>query len=191
MIEVRPAEPGEIDRCQAIRHDVFVVGQGVPKELEVDGQDHLCSHVLAFWEGEAVGTGRLRPVANYGKVERVAVLAEHRGKGLGAAIMAGLHQAARGLGMAKVELGSQTHAIGFYERLGYEAYGPVFDELSCKFKGFVDVLADLKAEARGHPEHDVLRLYEIWLRTGSPRAERLLRDLGVEPNTTLDGNSRH
>lgn len=71
------------------------------------------------------------------------------------------------------------------------AYGPVFDELSCKFKGFVDVLADLKTEAQARPEHDVLRLYEIWLRTGSPRAERLLRGLGVEPNATLDGSSEH
>ncbi len=71
------------------------------------------------------------------------------------------------------------------------AYGPVFDELSCKFKGFVDVLADLRAEACARPEHDVLRLYEIWLRTGSPRAERLLRSLGVEPNATLDSRSRH
>lgn len=71
------------------------------------------------------------------------------------------------------------------------AYAPVFDELSNKFKGFVDVLADIKTEARAHPEHDVLRLYEIWLRTGSRRAERLLRGLGVEPNATLDGRSQH
>jgi len=71
------------------------------------------------------------------------------------------------------------------------AYGPVFGELSSKFKGFVDVLADLRAEASGRPEHDVLRLYEVWLRTGSPRAERLLRGLGVEPNATLDDSSRH
>lgn len=71
------------------------------------------------------------------------------------------------------------------------AYGPVFDELSIKFKGFVDVLADIRTQARAHPEHDVLRLYEIWLRTGSRRAERLLRRLGVEPNATLDSSSRH
>ena len=71
------------------------------------------------------------------------------------------------------------------------AYGPVFDELSCKFKGFVDVLADLRAEARARPEQDVLRLYEIWLRTGSQRAERLLRRLGIEPNVTLDSRSQH
>ncbi len=71
------------------------------------------------------------------------------------------------------------------------AFGPVFGELSCKFKEFVDVLADIRAQAQGHPERDVLRLYDIWLRTGSRRAERLLRRMGIEPNTTLNGRARH
>lgn len=70
-------------------------------------------------------------------------------------------------------------------------FGPVFDELACKFKEFVDVLADIRAQAQGHPEQDVLRLYELWLRTGSQRAERLLRGMGIEPNATLSGRSRH
>jgi hypothetical protein len=71
------------------------------------------------------------------------------------------------------------------------AFGPVFGELSCKFKEFVDVLADIRTRAQGHPERDVLRLYEIWLRTGSQRAERLLRQMGIEPNATLNGRARH
>jgi len=71
------------------------------------------------------------------------------------------------------------------------SYAPVFGELSSKFKGFVDVLADIRTEAQDDPAHDVLRLYELWLRTGSRRAERLLRRLGVEPNATLDSGSRH
>jgi hypothetical protein len=70
-------------------------------------------------------------------------------------------------------------------------FGPVFDELACKFQGFVDVLADIRAQAQGHPEQDVLRLYEVWLRTGSERAERLLRGMGIEPNATLNRRSRH
>jgi hypothetical protein len=70
-------------------------------------------------------------------------------------------------------------------------FGPVFGELSHKFKEFVDVLADIRAQAQGHPESDVLRLYEIWLRTRSQRAERLLRQMGIEPNATLNGRARH
>jgi len=68
---------------------------------------------------------------------------------------------------------------------------PVFDELSSKFKHFVDVLADVRGYARGEPERDVLRLYELWLKTGSRRAERALRELGIEPNASLDGRVRH
>jgi len=71
------------------------------------------------------------------------------------------------------------------------AFGPVFDELACKFKDFVDVLADIRAAARDAQDQNVLRLYELWLRTGSRRAERLLREMGIEPNTSLDGRARH
>ena len=71
------------------------------------------------------------------------------------------------------------------------AFGPVFSELAFKFKDFVDVLNDVRAEASSNDDQDVLRLYEIWLRTGSKRVEKLLRDLGVEPNATVDTHPRH
>lgn len=97
--------------------------------------------------------------------------------------------------------------VDYYISMGGGAYGslsrelrhrprgsefvPVFGELSSKFKEFVDVLGDIRAQAQGDREHDVLRLYEIWLRTGSRRAERVLRRLGIEPNATLNGRERH
>lgn len=68
---------------------------------------------------------------------------------------------------------------------------PIFDELSSKFTHFVDVLADIREHASGQPDCDVLRLYELWLRTGSRRAERALRALGIEPNGSLDRRVRH
>lgn len=67
-----------------------------------------------------------------------------------------------------------------------QAFGTVFTELAQKFQNFVDVLNDVRDEAKANDDQDVLRLYEIWLRTGSKRAERLLRSLGVEPNSGLD-----
>ena len=72
-----------------------------------------------------------------------------------------------------------------------QAFGPVFAELARKFKCFVDVLNDVRDQARANDDQDVLRLYETWLRTGSKRAEHLLRGLGVEPNSNLDTRSRH
>lgn len=72
-----------------------------------------------------------------------------------------------------------------------QVYTSVFAELASKFQDFVDVLGDVRDEARGNDDHDVLRLYEVWLKTGSERAARLLRKLGVEPTRTPDATKRH
>lgn len=64
------------------------------------------------------------------------------------------------------------------------AMSQVFAELAAKFPDFVDVLTDLREQARAGGE-DLLRLYETWTRTGSRRAERLLRAKGIEPQQQL------
>jgi hypothetical protein len=56
----------------------------------------------------------------------------------------------------------------------------VFAELASKFQPLVDALGEIGDAAYGYTQRDVLRLYEIWLKTGSTRARRLLRGLGVE-----------
>lgn len=56
----------------------------------------------------------------------------------------------------------------------------VFAELAAKFQLLVDALGEIADSARNWSQRDVLRLYEIWLKTGSARAQRLLRNLGVE-----------
>ena len=70
------------------------------------------------------------------------------------------------------------------------AFGTVFAELAAKFSDFVDVLAEIRDSGRG-AAIDVLRLYELWLRTRSKRAARLLREHGLTPNATLDVATRH
>jgi len=60
------------------------------------------------------------------------------------------------------------------------ALGRVFAELAAKFQPLVDALNEISDAARRYSHADVLRLYEIWLKTGSPRARTLLRGLGVE-----------
>jgi hypothetical protein len=61
---------------------VFVVGQGVPHDLEVDGLDSTCAHFLASLAGEPIGTARLfMPEAGRAKAQRVAVLERARGGG--------------------------------------------------------------------------------------------------------------
>jgi len=62
-----------------------------------------------------------------------------------------------------------------------QVFSAVFAELAHKFQRLVDVLNDVAEMARPANDQDVLRLYEIWLKTGSPRAQRLLSELGVAP----------
>jgi hypothetical protein len=56
----------------------------------------------------------------------------------------------------------------------------VFAELAAKFQRFVDALNEVSEMSCRHSDRDVLRLYEIWLKTGSRRAYGLLRQLGVD-----------
>jgi hypothetical protein len=64
-----------------------------------------------------------------------------------------------------------------------QAFAVVFMELAQKFQRIVDVLNEVAEMAYQHTDKDILRQYEIWLKTGSPRAYGILRRLGVEPVT--------
>lgn len=62
-----------------------------------------------------------------------------------------------------------------------QAFAALFLELAGKFQRLVDVLNDVAEMAYTHTDKDILRLYEIWLKTGSPRAFAILQKLGVAP----------
>ncbi|MBT2479056.1 GNAT family N-acetyltransferase [Streptomyces sp. ISL-94] len=136
---VRVAD-GEADReaCFAVRSEVFVVEQSVPESIEYDAYDAGALHVLAVGpDGSALGTGRLLHGAAalaktgdlaVGSLGRLAVRAAARGLGVGVALIHAIEAEALRLGLAAVDLGAQTHALGFYERLGYAAYGPEFQD---------------------------------------------------------------
>lgn len=119
------------DAIRRIRFAVFVDEQRVPEEVELDDRDPVCVHVLAYSNGRAVGTGRidLRPQhGGAGKVGRVAVLREARGRGVGNAIMHALHRIAKERGVERVWCHAQVSAVPFYERLGYRTVGERFFE---------------------------------------------------------------
>jgi hypothetical protein len=67
------------------------------------------------------------------------------------------------------------------ERGRRRVLGRVFAELARNFMPVVDALGEIADSARRYTQRDVLRLYEIWLKTGSGRAHGLLRQLGIEP----------
>lgn len=108
----------------AIRHRVFVAGQGVPHGLELDGRDRRARHVLALGAGgRPVGCGRI--LAD-GHIGRLAVLPAWRGRGVGAALLAALLAEARRRGLGRVFLHAQVEALPFYAAHGFTASGPVF-----------------------------------------------------------------
>ncbi|MFD8642874.1 GNAT family N-acetyltransferase [Streptomyces zaomyceticus] len=139
------------EACFAVRREVFVEEQGVPRELEYDTADATAVHVLAVREdGLPLGTGRLLhgadavgrtgADASVGSLGRLAVSKAARGLGVGAALVKAVEEAARERGLSAVDLHAQTHALGFYERLGYEAYGPEFPDADMPHRAMRKVL---------------------------------------------------
>lgn len=130
-VSVQRAITGEsIAQCLEIRNIVFIQEQNVPFDLEVDNYDTPQSsalHYLAFIQGKPVATCRVLPYgATAYKVGRVAVLKEMRGQGIGFQMMRGIETSLRELGAQTLVLEAQLHALGFYEKLDYNAEGPIF-----------------------------------------------------------------
>ncbi|CAM5291585.1 MULTISPECIES: GNAT family N-acetyltransferase [Streptomyces] len=150
--EVRVAEdPADREACFTVRKEVFVGEQGVPEDIEYDAYDAVALHVLAVREdGVPLGTGRLLfgeaaagktgGDASVGSLGRLAVTQAARGLGVGAALVRAIEDAARARGLAAVDLHAQTHALGFYERLGYVAYGPEFPDAGIAHRAMRRVL---------------------------------------------------
>lgn len=115
----------DLEKCFAIRMKVFVEEQQVPPELELDEFDEspqACSHILLLDGDEPVATGRWR---EYGekpgtaKLQRIAVMKDHRKGGWGSLIIRALEESARQAGMTQAALDGQCQAEGFYQKLGY------------------------------------------------------------------------
>lgn len=122
-------ETTDLAACHALRRRVFIEEQNVPETDEMDDLDDQAIHLLAHEDGQPLGTARLILKGDTGKIGRVAVLAQARGRGLGAALMLASLDALRARpGIRRAALSSQTHAIGFYEKLGFAAHGPVYDD---------------------------------------------------------------
>ena len=115
----------------AIRKEVFVKEQGVPLEDEFDQFDilnSLCEHILVHYNEQPVGTGRIRFVDGIGKLERICILKPYRKFGLGKVIIKALEDIAEEHGASQVKLHGQTHAQGFYAKLGYRTVSDMFME---------------------------------------------------------------
>lgn len=110
--------------ASAVREQVFVHEQHVPLELEWDGLDPQCVHVIARdGNGDIIGTARM--LAD-GHIGRMAVLPAWRGRGVGSALLRALLEEARQRGIEHPFLHAQTSATGFYRRHGFAIAGKEF-----------------------------------------------------------------
>ena len=134
-------ETRDIAACQGLRRVVFIEEQGVSLADEVDGRDGEARHLLAVLDGAAIGTARLLTEGDTGKIGRVCVVRTARGKGVGAALIRAAVEVFRGVpGVAKVKLGAQTHALGFYEGLGFQAMGEIYQDAGMPHRDMVMTL---------------------------------------------------
>jgi len=118
-----------IELAHAVRRRVFVEEQGVGEAVEMDGRDDAAIHVVLTDDTGPVATARLRfPEPSTAKIERVAVLSDYRGQGLGASVMDAAETVATDRGATDAVLHAQLRVREFYERLGYEAEGETFEE---------------------------------------------------------------
>lgn len=98
------------------------------------------------------------------------------------------------LGFFRENLARRAISREYWAGMGAAAYGTldrlvpgagdgpaVFRELAHRYDACADVLLDVREEARERTDGDIVRLYEEWLATGSPRVGERLRELGVVP----------
>ncbi len=116
----------DLTTAQDIRREVFVVEQKVPEWLEIDEYEAECTHLLALADGRPVGTARWRTTSEGTKLERFAVLAEYRSRGVGKEL---LKTMLKQIDKSRpVYLNAQVAVIPFYSRFGFRVNGPEFSE---------------------------------------------------------------
>ncbi len=134
-LEVRHIDnPGELDDVFRIRHIVFVEGQDVPSDREWDGLDENAEHIIALADSLPVGCARIRFPDGKAKLERLAVLPEYQGTGIGFAVMEYLVEYAWKKGVDEIYLHAQLTTLDFYSRFGFAPRGEVFDDANIEHK---------------------------------------------------------
>ncbi|TMN23144.1 GNAT family N-acetyltransferase [Lentibacillus cibarius] len=116
----------EKDDAYSVRTIVFVKEQHVPPEIEIDEYDETAIHLIGYENDEPIAASRVRFTDNCGKLERICVLHNQRGKSRGSQMIKAMESLIKENGYKKAKLNAQTHAIEFYRRLGYEVVSDEF-----------------------------------------------------------------
>jgi predicted GNAT family N-acyltransferase len=139
---MKVGDSSDLEIAQRIRYEVFVIGQHVPAEEEIDQYEHDCKHFLAKANGIPCGAARWRITEKGVKLERFAVLENYRGRGVGSALVQAV---LRDIG-TNPELKGRMHylhaqlsAMPLYEKFGFKPQGEMFQE--CDIDHFKMVLS--------------------------------------------------
>ena len=141
---VRPPDPGtkvievqkvsdekQIELAKKVRYDVFVIGQGVPAEEEIDSFEDESFHFIAYYNKIPAGAARWRFTDNGVKLERFAVLEDYRSKGIGSAlveaVLKDIDQHPDSANRLRY-LHSQLPALKLYRKFGFKEEGAMFQE---------------------------------------------------------------
>ena len=109
-----------------IRHEVFVIGQNCPANLEYEFEEES-THFLVFDNNKAIATARYRKTEKGYKLERFAVLNKERGKGYGNLVLKEILKDLKNFS-GLIYMHAQEEVLPFYEKLGFEKEGDIFEE---------------------------------------------------------------
>ena len=121
----------DLKTAQEIRYEVFVIGQNVPAEEEIDEFEDVCNHFLAYYNNTPCGAARWRITPNGVKLERFAVLEQFRKKGIGSALVKSVLEDISinpENKTRKLYLHSQISAMPLYQKFGFISEGDRFQE---------------------------------------------------------------
>lgn len=138
MIDVN--RPEALEDAFYIRREVFIKEQNVPEEEEIDELDLKAHHVIVYANARPVATGRLVQNGKSCLIGRICVLNECRGKQIGKLVVEKLLEKAAEIKAKEVHVHAQTHAVNFYEKLGFTPYGDTYLESNIKRVSMVKTL---------------------------------------------------
>jgi predicted GNAT family N-acyltransferase len=127
-VTVETDDKNLLNQVFKLRHTVFVNEQGVPPELERDEFDKSAYHAAVIQNGEVIAAGRLVIKGVSGKIGRMAVKKEWRGKGIGSLILQKLLQIGKEKKITCFYLHAQLQAVPFYRKHGFAPVGEIFEE---------------------------------------------------------------
>ena len=126
------SELEDLQKALAVRSIVFIGEQKVPYDREIDGLDITSIHFLGTIENEPVATARIRVVEDCVKIERFAVIKEHRNKNIGSSLINFILEYIKQINCKKIILHAQIPSIKFYEKFGFTKQGNQFTDAGIK-----------------------------------------------------------